>query len=119
MKKLETLEEASFDEKAEVEAESPKTEKKPKSADSKQAPLKEEKVISDAILPSGQLLVEKGRNFIQTLSEQELVSIALPASADEGDGTKSFNIQGVNVKVPTGRIVKVPLSIASLINDIF
>ena len=84
-----------------------------------QKKLEEKKVISDALIPSGQLLVEKGRSFIAKLTEQALVSCMVPASAGGENGIKEFSIQGVKILVPAGKPVNVPESVAALIRDVY
>jgi len=82
---------------------------------------KEDQTISDLVIPGDQLLVGRGREFLKTLSEQELVACSLPASADEGSGKAGywkFDINGVSGYVPVGKVVNVPLSVASLIADV-
>lgn len=100
-----------------VEAEAPKA-RAPRRVEP-QKKLEEAKVISDAKIPSGQLLVEKGRQFIMTLSEQPLLPTMIPAQAGNDQGIKEFEIQGVKVHVPAGKPVSVPESIALLIRDIY
>lgn len=84
-----------------------------------QKKLEEETRISDAVIPADQLLVEKGRNFISLLSSQSLVPSLIHPSQGDKDGMKEFNIQGVFVRVPVGKPVMVPESIAQLIRDIY
>lgn len=98
----------------EAEAEKPKSRRV-----EAQKRLEETKVISDAVIPSGQLLVEKGRQFILTLSSQPLMPTLVAPNATDKDGMREFDIQGVKIHVPTGRPVNVPESIALLIRDIY
>lgn len=100
--------------------EAEEVESKPKSSRAEpQKKLAEEKVISDAIIPSGQLLVEKGRQFIAALEQQPLMPTMVLASANDQDGMRQFEIQGVKINVPTGKPINVPESVASLIRDNF
>lgn len=105
------------DEQSTKEVESPKT-RSPRMVES-QKKLDESKTISDAVIPSGQFLVEKGRNFIAALSEQPLLPTMVPSQAGNPDGIKEFEIQGVKIHVPAGKPINVPESVALLIRDIY
>ena len=109
----------STDEEAasEKEVESPKA-RSPRNIEP-QKKLEETKTISDAVIPSGQFLVEKGRAFIAALEAQPLMPTMIGASANDQNGMRQFEIQGVKINVPTGKPVNVPESVALLIRDNF
>ena len=116
---LDKIPESTDEESApEKEAEAPKSRAASPRVEA-QKKLAEEKVISDAIIPSGQLLVEKGRQFIAALEQQPLMPTMVMASANDQAGMRQFEIQGVKINVPTGKPVNVPESVASLIRDNF
>lgn len=103
---------------AEVEETKPSKPSSPRAVES-QKKLEETKTISDAVIPSGQFLVEKGRAFIAALEAQPLMPTMIGASANDQNGMRQFEIQGVKINVPTGKPVNVPESVALLIRDNF
>lgn len=100
-----------------IEAEAPIVKTKAAKPDI-QKKLEEVKVISDAVIPAGQLLVSKGREFIAILEAQSLVQTMVPPRASTSDKAE-FGINGVKILVPTGKPVMVPESVAALIKDIY
>lgn len=103
---------------AEVEETKPSKPSSPRAVEA-QKKLEETKTISDAVIPSGQFLVEKGRAFIAALEAQPLMPTMIGASANDQNGMRQFEIQGVKINVPTGKPVNVPESVALLIRDNF
>ncbi|MBK8467886.1 MAG: hypothetical protein IPL32_18900 [Chloracidobacterium sp.] len=117
---LDKIPESTDEESApEKESEAPKSRAvSPRNVEA-QKKLAEEKVISDAVIPSGQFLVEKGRQFIAALEQQPLMPTMVMASANDQAGMRQFEIQGVKINVPTGKPINIPESVASLIRDNF